>query len=88
MFADGKGNRQTYTKDVDDNADDHELERKGIAIGPGERNDHALHEEIDSDAVQGPRNHGMIEQEAYSAAGYEEDRRGAEGDDKVQREPE
>jgi inosine-uridine nucleoside N-ribohydrolase len=88
VLAYGKSDGQAHTENVDDDANDHEFERKGISRGLGERNDHALHKEINSDAVQDAGDNGVVKQKAEAAAGNEENCGRAEGDDKMERQAE
>jgi len=54
----------------------------------GERDDDAVHEEVDGDSVEDAGQNGVIEQEAKATAGEKKDGGGAEGDDEVQEEAE
>jgi len=66
---------------VDDYADDHHFEGEGSLGGVGERNDDAIHEEIDGDAVEYAPEDGLVQKKWEGAREEEEGCGGAEGDD-------
>jgi hypothetical protein len=81
--ADGEGDGEADTEDVDDDADDHYLEGEGVLCRGGERNDNAVHEEVDGSAVEGAGKNGVLEQEGQEAAGEKEDSASGESNEEV-----
>jgi hypothetical protein len=68
---------------VYDDADDHHLERKRKFHGTRQRHHDAVHEEVDSDAKQSTRDHGVLQKEREPAARAKVDSSGGECDEKV-----
>jgi len=81
--ADGERDGEADAEDVDDHADDHHLKREGVLCGGRERDDDAVHEEVDGDAVEGAGKNGVLQQEGKGAAGEIEDGASREGDEEV-----
>src|SRR6266581_5537327 len=71
------------TEDVYDHADDHQLQGKRTLGGSGERQHNAVHEEIDSHAIQHARKDRVRYQETNSAARHKVDRSRPKCDDEV-----
>lgn len=68
---------------MDDDADDHHLEGKRVFGGGGKRNDDAVHEEVDGDAIEDARENGVLKKKGKPAAGEIEDDAGRKGDEEV-----
>ena len=83
VSLDGDGDGEADAEDVDDHADDHHLERKGIFGGGRERHNDALHEEVDGHAVQSTRKDGVLHKERHRAAQRKVDRSGRKRDQEV-----
>jgi hypothetical protein len=58
---------------VDDYADEHHFEGEGKFGGGGERDDDAIHEEIDGYAVEGAAQDGLLDEEGQRAAKGDKD---------------
>ena len=68
---------------MDNDADDHHLERERVLCGGGERYDDAIHEEVDGDAVERAGENGVLKEKGKPAACEIEDDAGGEGDEEV-----
>ena len=86
--AHAEGDGKSDTENVYDHADDHELHGERSLGDSGERQHNAIHEEIDSHAIERAKNDGLVYQNAERATRYEVDSSRSKGDDEVTEEAE
>jgi hypothetical protein len=78
---------QSDTEDVYDYANGHHLERKRKFYGSRERHHNAIHEEVDSDAIQDTRSRRVLKKEGNPTGRRKVDSCGAKCDEKVAEKP-
>src|SRR6266849_4520436 len=88
VSACGYGDGEADAEDVDDHANNHHLEGKGIFCGEGKRHDDAIHEEVDAHSVDSAGNDRVLYKERYATARGKVDCSRRKRDDEVVDEPE